>query len=405
MLRIYLYFILCFGWANSFFAQQEGIPPCALDQVQERLQYIYPTHQQELEDLYQLTERVSKETSSSNRNIIRIPVVVHIIHTGQPIGAAPNIPVTRITQQLEILNKDYRRQNADANQTPDAFIDLAADMQIEFVLATHDPNGQPTSAITRHGYGSVSSIDYIEDIIKPETIWDPKRYLNIWTVPMPNQNILGYSYLPTSTILNSDLDGLVINHVKFGITSISQGRTATHEIGHYLGLQHPWGSQEGNCSVDDGIADTPSKEFPHYDCPFHPRFSCGSTDMFMNYMDYVDDNCMNLFTEGQANVMRNTLNNLRPQLRATLTSTTDVFSSVDMDIYPNPASEMVNIQLNGQEKLRSIRLIDIQGKEVAIYTQINQTSFRLPVQQFSSGIYYLKIAHTEGIQIEKIILH
>jgi hypothetical protein len=209
--------------------------------------------------------------------------------------------------------------NADASQTPATFQSVAADVEIEFCLAKTDPFGNPTDGITRHQYGNIPSINYIENVVKPNTTWNPNAYLNIWSIGLPSSDLLGYSYLPTPTMVGTTADGVVINYNNFGyINQFNRGRTAVHEIGHYLGVTHIWGDDDVNgnpigCSSDDGINDTPNAGNSYFGCPSSGS-SCGSNDMYMNFMDYADDNCMNLFTQGQRNVMRSTLSGIRSEL-------------------------------------------------------------------------------------------
>ncbi|MCB0666289.1 MAG: hypothetical protein KDC80_10720, partial [Saprospiraceae bacterium] len=187
--------------------------------------------------------------------------------------------------------------------------------QIQFCLASNNPNGQNTNGITR--YATNQNFDNNEISLKRTTRWDPKRYLNIWVAP--DIEGLGYAYLPSPNDLPSpDEDGVVILTEAFGgpnsgaIAPFNLGRTLTHEVGHYLGLDHIWGD---GCQVDDGISDTPNQREENYDCPSHPSPSCGNNgDMFMNYMDYVNDNCMNAFSTGQVSYMRSILGSSRAQL-------------------------------------------------------------------------------------------
>lgn len=299
---LFALFVL-FAW-NSQAQHRCGLEPMTNWAMQQ-----YPELEAEIQ-AYQravpnLERQGAEEAARGPRNVLTIPVVVHVIHSGEPVGVGRNIPTARILEQLDRLNDDFRRTNSDAINTPSGF--AAADTEIEFCLATVDPNGQATTGIERHSYPSISGQSYIENTIKPQTYWNSSLYLNIWTVELSG-GLLGYAYLPTPTMVGSDVDGLVLNYEYVGDNIIvgSQGRTATHEIGHYLGLAHIWAdfTNTSGCGNDDGISDTPDQDSEYYGCPGGSQFSCGSADMYMNYMDYVDDNCMNAFTQGQANVMR-----------------------------------------------------------------------------------------------------
>ncbi|RIW13178.1 T9SS C-terminal target domain-containing protein [Algoriphagus lacus] len=254
------------------------------------------------------TRRKTPQIARTQEGPRLIPVVVHVIHTGTPVGTGTNIPDAQIAEQIRILNEDFRRLNADANRTPAEFLPVAADSNIEFVLAKQDPNGLPTTGIVRlQGTKTTYSPDDAS-LIGSLSQWNPEEYMNIWVVPLV-QPYIGYASFPVSDLpgLNfsptpASIDGVTIDYRFFGIggsaTSASLGRTATHEVGHYFGLRHIWG--DGGCGVDDFVTDTPEQDNSNNICNANPsRFSCGNNNMIQNYMDYTPDACMNLFTRGQ----------------------------------------------------------------------------------------------------------
>ena len=263
---------------------------------------------------------VQNNLNSKSSTIITIPVVVHVVwNTNQE-----NITDQQVFSQIDVLNADFRRTNIDAIMTPNVWSNIAADTEIEFCLATTDPNGAFTSGITRT-QTSQTSFSIQTDNMKSSSSggidpWDQDDYLNIWVCDLSG-GILGYA-TPPSTFNNPD-DGVVIGYRYFGTLGTVQapynkGRTATHEVGHWLNLDHVWGNG-GNCGSDN-VNDTPTQEEENYSCPAFPHNanSCGTSnsagDMFMNYMDYTNDACMNLFTIGQKTRMTAAINQYRPNL-------------------------------------------------------------------------------------------
>jgi hypothetical protein len=222
--------------------------------------------------------------------------VVHVIYN----TAAENISDAQIQSQMDVLNEDFRRLNADASNTPSAFLSVAADSEIEFCLATLDPNGNATNGITRTQTNQSSW--GADDAMKSSSSggvdpWATDQYLNMWVCNLGG-GLLGYAQFPGGP---ASTDGVVMLTTSFGRVGNVQspfhlGRTTTHEIGHYLNLYHIWG--DGACGQDDEVADTPASDAANEGCTAS-HTSCGSVDMVQNYMDYSDDDCMNIFTQGQ----------------------------------------------------------------------------------------------------------
>jgi hypothetical protein len=268
-----------------------------------------------------------------------IPVVVHIIHNGEAVGSGTNISDAQIQSQIQVLNDDYKRLNADASNTPVEFAGLAGSIDMQFVLAQQDPEGLPTNGITRTQGTKTSWTLSDNSQFKGLSYWPAENYLNIWVINFAaSTGLLGYAQLPTISDPNlaggledssSDrlTDGVAIHYKDFGSGSsfnldaaYNKGRTATHEVGHFFGLRHIWG--DGNCATDY-VADTPTQPNSTSGCPSNPaNVTCSDGThhkMFQNYMDYTNDACMNLFTKNQVDRMVVILQN-SPRRTSLLTS-------------------------------------------------------------------------------------
>ncbi len=248
----------------------------------------------------QIQEYLTLNPTQRNQAVITIPVVFHIVYN----TSAQNISDARIFAQLDVLNKDYARLNADAGNTPSVFQGVSANTNIQFCLAQRDPNGNATTGINRG--------------VNP---WSTSSYLNIWSGNLSG-GVLGYAQFPGGS---SATDGVVLLYSSIGgpsapgtATPYHLGRTATHEVGHWLNLRHIWG--DANCG-NDQVSDTPTQQTSNFGCPSFPHTTCSigaNGDMFMNYMDYTDDGCMNMFTTGQSTRMNATLSTTRASLMTSL---------------------------------------------------------------------------------------
>jgi len=242
-----------------------------------------------------------------------IPVVVHVLHN----KPAENISTAQIKSQIAVLNKDFRAKNPDKSKVPAVWRGLVSDAGIEFKLATKDPSGKPTTGITRKKTNRTSF--GTDDSMKSAATggvdaWPTNKYLNIWVCTLAG-GILGYAQFPGGP---PKTDGVVILNTAFGTKGTASapfnlGRTTTHEVGHWLNLRHIWGDTE-DCSGGDLVADTPNALTPNFGTPTFPHVSCSNGpngDMFVNYMDYVDDKAMFMFTTQQVARMNATLDGAR----------------------------------------------------------------------------------------------
>ena len=274
-----------------------------------------PARSLELQRIEQFTQGFSAERAKAlSGGILTIPVVVHVVYK----SATENISDAQINSQIDVLNEDFRRLNADRSATPADFADVAADSEIEFCLTQ-----VIRKSTTRTSFGTNNSVK--SSGTGGSDAVTPRQALNIWICEIGG-GILGYAQFPGG---NEATDGVVLDYRYVGTTGTATppfdlGRTATHEVGHWLNLRHIWG--DGGCSVDDFVSDTPLAGGPNYTggaCTYpgpnscSPRKNSGEADlpdMFQNYMDYSDDGCMNLFTIGQKDRMWAAVNASRPEL-------------------------------------------------------------------------------------------
>ena len=270
--------------------------------------------------------RINSANRVSASPVRTIPVVVHVINRGEAVGTGTNISNTQVISQITTLNNDYRKKSGTSGYNTNP---VGADANIEFALAVRDPNGNPTNGIDRISYDKEfwQEAD-IENDLKPNTIWDPTKYFNLWVVNFGGDldGVLGYAQFPVGSTLGgldetglASTDGVIIGYKFFGNldyndgsfnldSTYGYGRTATHEIGHWLGLRHIWG--DDTCG-EDYVADTPVHEDSNFGCFTHPKSNaCGTADeMFENYMDYTNDTCMNIFTLNQVDRFNTVLAN------------------------------------------------------------------------------------------------
>jgi hypothetical protein len=273
--------------------------------------------------------------------VVTIPVVVHIVFN----SSQQNIQDSQVISQLQVLNNDYRQKNVDVSRVPDVWKDIVGDCRMEFKLAQTDPIGNPTNGITRtettvvqFTHGADANGNPLPESIKftdqgGKDAWDTTRYLNIWVCDIREEDpnfgsgqLLGYAQFPDA---EPSTDGVVIYYRAFGVGGSAQspfhlGRTTTHEVGHWMGLRHVWGHDRFNaCDGTDNIPDTPNQAGPNRDVPTFPSTtqSCPDTGpngtMYVNFMDYSNDEITVCFTLGQAAKMRSVLATSRPTLLTT----------------------------------------------------------------------------------------
>ena len=340
-------------------------------------------------------------------DVIIIPVVVHIVYN----NSDQNISNDQVRSQIKVLNQDFRKKNSDAAYIPAAFKNVAADARIEFRLATLDPSGIATDGIVRKST-DVTAFG-LDDKIKSSLLggddaWNRDYYLNLWVGNLSG-GMMGYASVPGC---DPEKDGVVIKYSAFGTTSnvlapFNKGRTAVHEIGHWLGLRHIWG--DADCG-DDRIEDTPPQAGPTRGCPSGVVATCSSGaagNMYMNFMDFTNDECTNMFTEGQTHRMRELFGagGARVALLNSDKATGALFEDEieeiahKIQLYPNPAVHTIRLTLN-----------DTPADKIIIYNNLGQITKQfavtkkqmdLNVRDLKNGMYFISVGGKDVLKFIK----
>lgn len=391
-----------------------------------------PSYKDRYESIFTEAKKNSTNQFNAKSDIeYTIPVVVHVVYN----TPEQNLPDSVIYNQIQVLNQDFGRLNADTANMRSDFSSIAGNPKIRFMLATIDPEGNPTTGITRTQtnlttFGSLASMmGSMGDIEKIKSTadggidpWNQTRYLNIWVGNM-GVNLLGTEMVallgyatPPANLPNWPAggvgnlkDGVVVQFQVFGSNNpnpipgmddyVAKGRTATHEVGHYLGLRHIWGD-DADCLIDDGLEDTPGATAQSESDCNTSKNSCvdniGSLgdlpDMVENFMDYSAETCQNSFTKGQVGIMRGVLEGPRYDLVNNNVASTTTVTNILTSIYPNPTNS--NIQLTFSQAPESIQLIDAQGRIVLTQNNIDNLSLTLDLSALNSGIYLLQVGNS-----------
>ncbi|MDV6167873.1 M43 family zinc metalloprotease [Flavobacterium sp. DG1-102-2] len=397
----------------------EGFVPCAATEYLSSLQ----TGGKRISDaefeqwLAPKVEAVRRQKSQKNSNqTVTLPVVVHVIHNGDELGTNENLSDERVLSQIQVLNEDFGRIQETPGyneETP------GVDTQIQFCLAQRDPDGNPTTGIehiqmTRTSWNATA----IETQLKPQTIWDPEKYINIWVCNFGGDlvGVGGYAFFPEASGLEgldeaestASGDGLTMYYKCFGssayapegeyISQIDMGRATTHEMGHFFGLRHIWGDGE-DCSATDYCDDTPAALAMNTTCGYVDSCTLDDKpDMVENYMDYTPDACKSVFTENQNERMWATLNNA---LRRGTLITSDGCSAPTagtndnllqgLNIYPNPVQDVLYIQSDITGVDGSYEIYTVTGQAIAAKNIRFEDGLNIDTWALSQGIYFVKL--------------
>ena len=343
-----------------------------------------------------------------------IPIVFHVVYSNN----RENISDLQIRSQVDILNRDFAFMSENAPWVPEEFRDVGGDANMRFCLASIDPNGNPTTGTTRT-MTQVSRIGSHQEANGRYSVhydsyggkdgWDPERYVNIWVGDI--EGLLGSATFP-GMAPHPEEDGVVIDPEFVGALGLAshsdpfdRGHSLTHELGHYFGLFHIWGLGNGGCDTDDLVEDTPEQETFYLECPEYPQHSCETSNMFMNFMDFTDDRCLALFTQGQAQRMQAALMGLR----STLLENTDACAppdsgKIDLDdalLFYAPESGQIVIALDVESVMsRKVSLYAIDGRMLYQDTWLSGSTFWLNTESIIPGVYVLQL-EAEGERITK----
>lgn len=375
------------------------------------------------ENRQRIEEYTKNYTHSESRLLVTIPVVFHVVYN----TAQQNISDAQILSQIAVLNQDYAKLNSDTNLIPAVWKSIAANTQIQFCLAQRDPNGNPTTGITRTSTSITAFTGSSDQRIfftaqGGHDIWDRDRYLNIYVCNLGG-GLLGYAQFPGG---NPQTDGTVNLYTAVGTTGVvnppyDKGRTVTHEVGHWLNLFHIWGD-EPECNQDDQVSDTPLQGNSSSGCPTFPTTDACQPNspgiMFVNYMDYSNDACMYMFTSGQSTRMNAALSGPRASL---LTSngcipigitpiSTEIPAKYSLEQnFPNPFNPVTNIRFDITRSSQvSLKVYDAAGNEIAVL--VNQAlnagtyNYDFDASNYPSGVYFYVLSAGEFTATKKMVL-
>lgn len=409
---------------------------CGTVPAMQKMEESHPGYTQSSMQLFNDFYNSNQQRAISD-TFLYVRVVVHVVYN----TPQENLPDSVIFNQIQVLNNDFGRMNADTVNMRPVFDPVAGvDSRIRFILADTDPQGNPTNGITRTSTTKTTFFSLLggglaEDVKSSATggkdPWDQSRYLNIWicdmSIPLLGPAILGYA-VPPSGLPNWDAgstngigDGVVIQYQLFGSNNPNplnvggtnyavKGRTPVHEVGHYLGLRHIWGD-ETNCVGEDGIMDTPkATDASSQDCD-SVKNTCTDNiagvdmpDMIENYMDYSSEDCQNSFTMEQVQFMRWVIRSFRTDI-ATFSFTGNEEKDFQNAIIltPNPSNEQVNIVTKNAAIFTSMNVYDISGQMVLSQNFYNQ-NLQLNTSQLSNGLYFIELIGNKGIQQAKLMV-
>ncbi len=428
----------------------QTIEPCGHVHVINQLENQYPGFKSQYNQQYIQSVRSSKLIEKRKRKItdttyffdtvFTVPVVFHVVYN----NGTENIHDSLLKNQIEVLNRDFRRFNKDSVNTRSFFKSRAGDAKIEFVLASIDPNGQPTTGIVRKSttttaFGRTNGT--INNNMKSSATggsdpWDPKKYINVWVCDLSSNGqdaLLGFAYPPyghpswtAQSWVSDPQQGVVLHYKVTGrnnpnaknnatLSAANEGRVAVHEFGHYFGLRHIWADDQfsaNRCLVDDYIDDTPLQGVgANFNCIlssntcFEPN---DLPDMIENYMDYSTHACQNMFTLRQVETMRNALTTYRNDvvIGTRIDTIMRVFDTVVFDkilIYNQANNKKLIVEVKNTDLLDNLTVetYNILGQKVIPNHLIVANETQFPTHNLANGVYVVVLRSLNGEVVRK----
>lgn len=437
-------FLALFTLCSPILNAQTTPPPviCGNEVFSKIVREEYP----QLYDDFNTTFEQMREVQATDRSPLTVNVVVHVVWK----NPEENLDDSIILNQIAVLNADYNRLNADTANLRPIFQQVAGNADIHFNLAGI-VRVQTTNEFEINLLGSNILSELKNSDQGGSDAWNTDQFLNIWVCKIQPiafggtvlGQVLGFAFPPNnldnwpanSGAPSPEEDGVVIDFRVFGSNNpnfieipggtgnlIVRGRTPVHEIGHYFGLRHIWGDGgifgPNDCAQSDGIDDTPySSAQSQFDCDT-TRNSCSTIEIFYNndmpdlienYMDYSSESCMNMFTQGQADIMRNVLQGPRAGLLMAVPTQDIAGQNLDFQLSPNPAGERVNLQFNLPENTNvTTRILNSAGQSLGLSSTENYPAGRHQIDIDASslvpGLYFVEMRTENGISVRKLVV-
>lgn len=368
-------------------------------------------HQEDLHFPDELTIDIDRwlqhnPTAAMQRQVLQIPTVVHVIWKNPQENLADSL----IHRTIEMVNRDWRRQHADTVNTPAHFLPVAADMGIELVLASTDPEGSPTDGITRTYSDSTGFSQWHEhmkyDSTGGKTAWNPDEYVNIWTVRdiegTPFGSVLGVSTMPG---LEYEVPGICVRTGQLTSSGLNNygWRTLTHELAHFFCLLHICAND--TCYNADLVDDTPICEMGNFvtACTDTVIISCDngpSGNMLTNFLEYGSAECLNLFTQGQRERAIGCINTNYPGLLTSPGLGIGQAEYATVSVHPNPTTGLLRFETKTAEVFT---VHDLMGRIVMDGTATRGQN-TLDINALPDGIYLLRLHSGATARVVKVNL-